>query len=60
MWESLRNDINADLNKIQSGDMNELADFQKNTRAWVEDVNKEFETVQLRKKGRLLTNDFFE
>ncbi|MCI05510.1 hypothetical protein A2U01_0026563, partial [Trifolium medium] len=32
----------------------------KNTRAWVEGVNKEFETVQLRKKGRLLTNDFFE
>ncbi|MCI77274.1 hypothetical protein A2U01_0098544, partial [Trifolium medium] len=40
--------------------MNELAAFQKSTRAWVEDVNKEFEAVQLRKKGRLLTNDFFK
>ncbi|MCI56391.1 hypothetical protein A2U01_0077642, partial [Trifolium medium] len=24
MWESLRNDINADLDKIQNGDMDEL------------------------------------
>ncbi|MCI63433.1 hypothetical protein A2U01_0084690, partial [Trifolium medium] len=60
MWEALRNDISADLNKIHNGDMNELAAFQKSTRAWVEDVNREFESVQLRKKGRLLTNDFFE
>ncbi|MCI34058.1 hypothetical protein A2U01_0055276 [Trifolium medium] len=34
--------------------------FQKNTKACVEGVNKEFETAQLRKKGRLLTDDFFE
>ncbi|MCI70244.1 hypothetical protein A2U01_0091507, partial [Trifolium medium] len=35
-------------------------DFQKNTREWVKGVNKEFETAQLRKKGRLLTDNFFE
>ncbi|MCI76789.1 hypothetical protein A2U01_0098059, partial [Trifolium medium] len=40
--------------------MDELMVFQKNTREWVEGVNKEFETAQLRKKGRLLTDDFFE
>ncbi|MCI43282.1 hypothetical protein A2U01_0064519, partial [Trifolium medium] len=34
--------------------------FQKNTRDWVEKVNKEFETARLRKKGRLLTDNFFE
>ncbi|MCI29951.1 hypothetical protein A2U01_0051160, partial [Trifolium medium] len=59
-WESLRNDINKDLDRIQNGDMDELMVFQKNTREWVEGVNKEFETAQLRKKGRLLTDDFFE
>ncbi|MCI48948.1 hypothetical protein A2U01_0070191, partial [Trifolium medium] len=40
--------------------MDELMVFQKNTKAWVEGVNKEFETAQLKKKGRLLTDDFFE
>ncbi|MCI72472.1 hypothetical protein A2U01_0093735, partial [Trifolium medium] len=60
MWEALRNEISADLNKIQNGNMNELANFQKNTRAWVEDVNTEFEYAQLKKKGRLLTDHFFE
>ncbi|MCI84823.1 hypothetical protein A2U01_0106101, partial [Trifolium medium] len=59
-WESLRNEINADLDKIQNGDMDELVVFQKNTKAWVEDVNREFETAQLRKKGRLLTDNFFD
>ncbi|MCI79654.1 hypothetical protein A2U01_0100925, partial [Trifolium medium] len=34
--------------------------FQKNTREWVEEVNKEFETAQLRKKERLLTDNFFD
>ncbi|MCI83800.1 hypothetical protein A2U01_0105076, partial [Trifolium medium] len=60
MWESLRNDINKDLDKIQNGDMDELMGFQKNTREWVEGVNREFETTQLRKKGRLLTDHFFD
>ncbi|MCI44448.1 hypothetical protein A2U01_0065687 [Trifolium medium] len=50
-WESLRNDINKDLDKIQNGDMDELIVFKKNTREWVEGVNKEFETAQLQKKG---------
>ncbi|MCI50164.1 hypothetical protein A2U01_0071408, partial [Trifolium medium] len=36
MWETLRNEINNDLDKIQNGDMDELTDFQKNTREWVE------------------------
>ncbi|MCI62026.1 hypothetical protein A2U01_0083283, partial [Trifolium medium] len=27
---------------------------------WVEEVNKEFETAQLKKKGRLLTDHFFD
>ncbi|MCI75719.1 hypothetical protein A2U01_0096988, partial [Trifolium medium] len=60
MWETLRNEINADLDKIQNGDMDELIVFQKNTKEWVEEVNKEFESAQLKKKGRLLTDDFFE
>ncbi|MCI46931.1 hypothetical protein A2U01_0068172, partial [Trifolium medium] len=60
MWESLRNDINKDLDRIQNGDMNELYAFQKNTREWVEGVNREFETAQLRKKGRLLSDKFFD
>ncbi|MCI44520.1 hypothetical protein A2U01_0065759, partial [Trifolium medium] len=60
MWETPRNDINADLDKIQNGDLNELMEFQKNTKDWVECVNKEFESVQLRKKGRLLTDNFFD
>ncbi|MCI78799.1 hypothetical protein A2U01_0100070, partial [Trifolium medium] len=60
MWESLRNGINADLDKIQHGDMDELVVFQKNTKDWVEGVSREFEYAQLKKKGRLLTNDFFE
>ncbi|MCI08701.1 hypothetical protein A2U01_0029780, partial [Trifolium medium] len=59
-WETLRNEINLDLDRIQNGDVNELMDFQKNTRDWVEGVNREFETAQLRKKGRLLSDDFFE
>ncbi|MCI66932.1 hypothetical protein A2U01_0088190, partial [Trifolium medium] len=60
MWETLRNEINKDLDKIQNGDMNELIAFQKNTREWVEGVNREFETALLRKKGRLLTDNFFD
>ncbi|MCI96685.1 hypothetical protein A2U01_0117985, partial [Trifolium medium] len=48
------------MDKIQNGDMDELIVFQKNTKEWVEGVNKEFETAQLKKKGRLLTDDFFE
>ncbi|MCI65298.1 hypothetical protein A2U01_0086556, partial [Trifolium medium] len=55
MWDALMNDINKDLDRIQNGDLNELMTFQKNTREWVEEVNKEFETAQLRKKGRLLS-----
>ncbi|MCI32980.1 hypothetical protein A2U01_0054195, partial [Trifolium medium] len=50
MWESLRNDINADLDRIQNGDLNELMEFQKNRKEWVEGVNREFETAQLKKK----------
>ncbi|MCI11174.1 hypothetical protein A2U01_0032274, partial [Trifolium medium] len=46
MWEALRNEINKDLDRIQNGDLNELMAFQKNTREWVEGVNKEFETAQ--------------
>ncbi|MCH92444.1 hypothetical protein A2U01_0013383 [Trifolium medium] len=60
LWESQRNDINKDLDRIQNGDMDELMVFQKNTKDWVEGVNKEFETAQLRKNGRLLIDDFFE
>ncbi|MCI48210.1 hypothetical protein A2U01_0069453, partial [Trifolium medium] len=60
LWESLRNDINANLDKIQNGDLDELMVFQKNTKDWVEGVNKEFETAQLWKKGRLLTDNFFD
>ncbi|MCI73398.1 hypothetical protein A2U01_0094662, partial [Trifolium medium] len=60
MWESMRNDINKDLDRIQNGDMDELMIFQKNTKEWVEGVNREFETAQLRKKGRLLTDHFFD
>ncbi|MCI38930.1 hypothetical protein A2U01_0060159, partial [Trifolium medium] len=60
MWENLRNEINKDLDKIQNGDMDELSNFQKNTREWVEGVNREFEIAQLKKKGRLLTDDLFE
>ncbi|MCI20272.1 hypothetical protein A2U01_0041434, partial [Trifolium medium] len=40
--------------------MDELVVFQKNTREWVEGVNKEFETAQLKKKGRLFTDHFFD
>ncbi|MCI97134.1 hypothetical protein A2U01_0118434, partial [Trifolium medium] len=47
MRETLRNEINADLDKIQNGDMNELIVFQKNTKEWVEGVNREFESAQL-------------
>ncbi|MCI56310.1 hypothetical protein A2U01_0077561, partial [Trifolium medium] len=50
MWETLRNEINDDLNKIQNGDLDELMTFQKNTKEWVEGVNREFETAQLKKK----------
>ncbi|MCI57754.1 hypothetical protein A2U01_0079005, partial [Trifolium medium] len=60
MWDALRNDISKDLDMIQNGDLNELMNFQKNTREWVEEVNKEFETAQLKKKGRLLTDHFFD
>ncbi|MCI83329.1 hypothetical protein A2U01_0104605, partial [Trifolium medium] len=49
-----------DLDKIQNGDMDELMVFQKNTKAWVEGVNREFETAQLRKKERLLADNFFD
>ncbi|MCI60225.1 hypothetical protein A2U01_0081480, partial [Trifolium medium] len=49
MWEALRNDITKDLDRIQNGDLNELIAFQENTKEWVEEVNKEFETAQLRK-----------
>ncbi|MCH80268.1 hypothetical protein A2U01_0001034 [Trifolium medium] len=60
-WESLRNNINSDLNKIQNGDLNELLDFQRKTRDWVRGVNDEFETAQLKKKGRLsIPNNFFD
>ncbi|MCI73290.1 hypothetical protein A2U01_0094554, partial [Trifolium medium] len=53
-------DINKDLDRIQNGDLNELVAFQKNTKDWVKEVNKEFETAQLRKKGRLFTDNFFD
>ncbi|MCH97945.1 hypothetical protein A2U01_0018943, partial [Trifolium medium] len=59
-WETLRNVINDDLNKIHNGDINELLKFQKSTREWVQEVNKEFESAQLKKKGRLsIPNNFF-
>ncbi|MCI38433.1 hypothetical protein A2U01_0059661, partial [Trifolium medium] len=48
------------MDKIQNGDMDELMVFQKNTREWVEGVNREFGSAQLRKEGRLLSDDFFE
>ncbi|MCI58233.1 hypothetical protein A2U01_0079487, partial [Trifolium medium] len=51
-WAALRNDITKDLDRIQNGDLNELIAFQKNTREWVKEVNKEFEAAQLKKKGR--------
>ncbi|MCI41146.1 hypothetical protein A2U01_0062379, partial [Trifolium medium] len=60
MWETLRNEINMDLDKIQNGDMDELVVFQKNTKEWVREVYREIETTLLRKKGRLLIDDFFE
>ncbi|MCI31394.1 hypothetical protein A2U01_0052606, partial [Trifolium medium] len=60
-WEKLRNDINLNLNRIQNGDINELAAFQKNTRKWVRSVNEEFELTQLKKKGRLsIPYNFFD
>ncbi|MCI79607.1 hypothetical protein A2U01_0100878, partial [Trifolium medium] len=59
MWDALRNDITKDLDRIQNGDLNELLAFQKNTREWVNEVNKEFEAVQLKKKGRLYISDNF-
>ncbi|MCI37126.1 hypothetical protein A2U01_0058350 [Trifolium medium] len=59
MWEALRNDITKDLDRIQNGDLNELIEFQMKTREWVEEVNKEFEVVQLKKKGRLSIPDNF-
>ncbi|MCI69668.1 hypothetical protein A2U01_0090931, partial [Trifolium medium] len=48
MWQTPRNEINKDLDKIQNGDLNEfiLVVFQKNTREWVKEVNREFETAQ--------------
>ncbi|MCI30819.1 hypothetical protein A2U01_0052030, partial [Trifolium medium] len=58
--EALRNDINKDLERIQNGDLNEILNFQKNTREWVQDVNKEFEVALLKKKGRLsIPENFF-
>ncbi|MCI32908.1 hypothetical protein A2U01_0054123, partial [Trifolium medium] len=45
--------------KIQNGDLNELIAFQKNTIEWVEEVNKEVEAAQLKKKGRLYISDNF-
>ncbi|MCI94225.1 hypothetical protein A2U01_0115523, partial [Trifolium medium] len=39
LWETLRNEINKELDKIQNDDMDELMVFQKNTREWVEGVN---------------------
>ncbi|MCI23232.1 hypothetical protein A2U01_0044410, partial [Trifolium medium] len=58
-WDALRNDITNDLNRIQNGDLNELIAFQKNTREWVDEVNKEFEAAQLKRKGRLSIPDNF-
>ncbi|MCI41758.1 hypothetical protein A2U01_0062992, partial [Trifolium medium] len=60
LWENLRNDINKDLDRIQNGDINDLMAFQKDTKSWVEGVNREFESSQLRKKERLLADNFFE
>ncbi|MCI29533.1 hypothetical protein A2U01_0050742, partial [Trifolium medium] len=46
--------------RIQHGDVNELINFQKNTREWVREVNKEVEAAQLKRKGRLsIPNNFF-
>ncbi|MCI33368.1 hypothetical protein A2U01_0054585, partial [Trifolium medium] len=59
-WDALRNDIIRDLDRIQNEDLNELIAFQKSTREWVEEVNKEFKVVQMKKKGRLsLPDNFF-
>ncbi|MCI42454.1 hypothetical protein A2U01_0063691, partial [Trifolium medium] len=39
--------------------INELIAFQMKTREWVKEVNKEFESVQLKNKGRLSIPDNF-
>ncbi|MCI80869.1 hypothetical protein A2U01_0102140, partial [Trifolium medium] len=40
-----------DLDRIQNGDLNELINFQKSTREWVQELNKEFKVAQLKKKA---------
>ncbi|MCH87356.1 hypothetical protein A2U01_0008224, partial [Trifolium medium] len=53
-WETLRNDINDDLNKIQNGDINELMEFQKNTKEWKDYVeNPAFEAFKAEVKDEL-------
>ncbi|MCI82400.1 hypothetical protein A2U01_0103674, partial [Trifolium medium] len=51
-WEKLRKDCDTAVSKVQNGDVNELIDFQIQTRAWVRGVNKEFEQAKMRKKGQ--------
>ncbi|MCI20790.1 hypothetical protein A2U01_0041953, partial [Trifolium medium] len=47
--------------RIQNEYFNELVEFQLNTRELVKGVNKEFETSQLKKKGRLsIPANFFD
>ncbi|MCI38613.1 hypothetical protein A2U01_0059841, partial [Trifolium medium] len=57
----MRKDIDEELTKVQNGDFNELVEFQLKTREWVKGVNQEFESTQLKKKGRLsILANFFD
>ncbi|MCH96272.1 hypothetical protein A2U01_0017256, partial [Trifolium medium] len=59
-WETLRNEINLELDNVQNGDLNELIAFQDILRSWIKEVNKIIEVSLLKKKGRLsLTEKFF-
>ncbi|MCI19183.1 hypothetical protein A2U01_0040338, partial [Trifolium medium] len=59
-WESLRGEINQELDKVQTGDLNDLATYQENLRGWVNSVNSEVDKAKLRKQGHLsLTDKFF-
>ncbi|MCH87623.1 hypothetical protein A2U01_0008498 [Trifolium medium] len=60
-WNQLRKDIDEELSRVQNGDFNELIEFQQKTKNWVKEVNKEFETAHLKKKGRLsIPANFFD
>ncbi|MCI16114.1 hypothetical protein A2U01_0037255, partial [Trifolium medium] len=60
-WNQLRKDIDEELSRVQNGDFIKLVEFQLKTREWVKGVNQEFESAQLKKKGRLsIPTNFFD